>query len=57
MHMENNIFLIRSWWKGWLGQPLVPATCIDANTNPYRNIVMDIMRINQSYAECQILDK
>jgi hypothetical protein len=31
---------------------------VDDNTNPYRNMVMDAMRINQGYVgQCSIIDE
>jgi len=31
---------------------------VDNNNNPYRNMVMDVMRMNQGYAgECPIIDE
>jgi len=29
MHTENYLFVIRAWEKGWLGQLLVLATCME----------------------------
>jgi hypothetical protein len=29
LHMENHMFLIRQWYKGLLGQPLVLETCME----------------------------
>ena len=47
----------REWEKGWLGQLLVYEAAND-NTNPYRNMVMDAMRMNQgNVSQCPIVEE
>ena len=61
MHTKKYLLVRREWEKGWLGQLLVLATCHEAandNTNPYRNMVMDAMRMNQdNVSHCPIVEE
>ena len=62
MHTENHMFLLIPWS---MVERMVRSTfsswnvyrVVDDNSNPYRNTVMDAMRINQGHAgQCPIVD-
>jgi len=66
MHIKKYLLVKGEWKKRWLGLLLVLATCMkrnvhemaNDNTNPYTNMVMDAMRMNQgNVSQCSIVEE
>jgi len=66
MHIKKYLLVRGEWKKRWLGLLLVLATCMkrnvyevtNDNTNPYTNMVMDAMRMNQgNVSQCSIVEE